>query len=167
VRHRRRRSKLLPLGELLPRVYPEADQAIVLKVFGWWSRAVPQRVLRNARPVRLKNGVLIVHTATSAWASELDLLKDKLLGSLRRTLPEADVRDMRFRVGPLPDVAKHQRAAKPAPVVPVQELPEEVARALAAVHDDELRHVVANAAGVSLGRDRERPPRKRRPGGQR
>ena len=105
----------------------------------------------------MKNGVLYVHTATSAWAAELDPLREALLDSVQRHAPHAGVRDLRFRVGPLPPLPRRdQREPRPEPAEPTAlvELPESLARALARVPDDALRDVIGAAATVSLARQR-------------
>lgn len=151
-RRRRGASEPLALGRLLPDVYPRAEPEDIaaMRAFGWWSRVVPERVARNARPVRYARGVLTVHAATSAWAQELDFARETLLASVRRRLPE--VRKLRIVVGPLPAIApRHRGAPPPAPVQPLERLPDPVARALASVHDDGLRAAIAQAAATALG----------------
>ncbi len=147
------------LAELIQAVYPgrEPDDVAAIRVFHWWRRAVPERVFRRARPVRLHAGTLYVNTATTAWASELEHWKEQLLASVRRHAPEARVRTLRFRVGPLPDLPQGSRPprAAAAPVV-VSSLPEELARALAAIDDDGVREAVAAAALITLGRNAQR-----------
>jgi hypothetical protein len=147
------------LSELLRTVYPgrEPEDAAAIRVFNWWRRAVPVRVLARARPVRLSHGVLYVHTASPAWALELDHLKVQLLASVRKHAPEARVNELRFRTGPLPELPKAGRPERKRPEpVAVAVLPEKLARALAAIDDDALREAISGAASVSLGRDPKR-----------
>ena len=142
------------VSALVPKIYPskEPDDVRAIRAFRWWEKSVPRRVLENARPVRFSRGVMTIHVATSVWAHELQMLKPQLLESLRARAPEAGVRDLRVRVGPLPPlVLPEQRERRKTPVVPVTALPEELARALAAVGDDGVRDAVAQAASVSLG----------------
>lgn len=133
---------------------PGAEEELAgLRVFAWWNRSVPARIQRSARPVRLRRGVLHVNTSTSAWAAELDFMREQLLSTLRAEVPGCAVRDIRFRVGPLPERPAPRDERPPAPpIVPAAELPEELARELARVGDDEVRDAVARAAGTSLGR---------------
>jgi hypothetical protein len=147
------------LAALIQAVYParEPDDIMAIRVFHWWRRAVPERVYVRARPVRLYAGTLYVNTATSAWASELEHWKEQLLASVRRHAPEARVRALRFRVGPLPDLPQGSRPERaPAPPVIVSSLPEQLARALASIDDDGLREAIGAAASVALGRDAQR-----------
>ncbi len=152
----RQGGELEALSKLVRRVYPsqEPEHAAAIRAFAWWRRAVPERVFMRARPVKLVHGVLWVHTATSAWASELEHLKEQLLASAQKHAPDASVRTLRFRVGPLPELPPSTRPerARQAPIA-VASLPEALARALAVIDDDTLRDAIGQAASVALGRD--------------
>jgi hypothetical protein len=156
----RPRSDLEELSKLVRQVYPsqEPEHASAIRAFAWWRRAVPERVFMRARPVKLTHGVLWVHTATSAWAAELDHLKEQLLASAQKHAPDASVKSLRFRVGPLPELPPSTRPerVRHAPIA-VAVLPEALARALAAIDDDDLRDAIGQAASVALGRDGARP----------
>jgi hypothetical protein len=147
------------VAELLRTVYPsrEPEDAAVIRVFTWWRRAVPARVFARARPVRLSHGILYVNTASPAWALELDHLKEQLLASVQKRAPEARIRELRFRTGPLPDVKTGSRPdrKRPEPVA-VAALPDSLARALACIDDDDLREAISGAAAVTLGRASKR-----------
>lgn len=150
---RRFKDRPRPLGELMPDVYPskEPDDIRAMRAFAWWDDAVPRRVAERARPVRLVRGVLTVHVATSAWAHELEFLRESLLASVQRRVPRAAVKDIRFRVGELPATLPRAEPPPPVEVIPARHLPEEVAKALAGVKDDALRDAVQKAARTSLG----------------
>jgi hypothetical protein len=107
--------------------------------------------------VRLSHGVLYVHTASPAWALELDHLKVQLLLSVQKHAPEARIKELRFKMGPLPEAPKGSRPdrERPEPVA-VAVLPESLARALASIDDDALREAISGAAAVSLGRATKR-----------
>jgi len=147
------------LAALIRAVYParEPDDITAIRVFHWWKRAVSERVYSRARPVRLRQGILHVNTATSAWASELEYQKEQLLASVRRHAPEARVRALRFRVGPLPELPPTTRPERvqPPPVI-VPPLPEQLARVLATIDDDDLRAAIETAASMALGRAAQR-----------
>jgi len=153
---RRKKGQLESIGKLLKGVYPAPNELEAAKVFAWWSRSVPPRILEHARPVRLSRGLLIVHVSSSVWANELHYLTDDLLARLREAAPTTPIERIRFQVGPLPDIPKHAQPA-PAPPQPVRlaSLPEELGRALSRVEDDALRKAIADAATTSLARIRE------------
>ena len=154
---KRRKGKLESVAKLLKGVYPAPNQYEAAKVFAWWSRSVPPRIVEHARPVKLTRGVLIVHVSSSVWANELHYLTDDLLTRLREHAPESRIERIRFQVGPLPDIPKRQPPAPPPPEpVRLASLPDELGRALSRVEDDELRKAITEAATTSLARGREK-----------
>ena len=154
---KRKKGKLESVAKLLKGVYPAPDQYETAKVFAWWSRSVPPRIVEHARPVKLARGVLIVHVSSSVWANELHYLSDDLLTRLREHAPTAGIQRIRFQVGPLPDIPKKPAPAPPPPEpVRLASLPEELGRALSRVEDDELRKAITEAATTSLARERRR-----------
>jgi hypothetical protein len=141
------------LAVLVAKVYPgqSREDLDAVRAFGAFMRALSTRVLNNARPVRLLRGTLFVHTSNSAWANSLQLESSALLAKIKRVAPDARIRRLSFRSGPMPE------AALPAPYTPLppreielRELPEEVARELAHIRDDALREAVTRAAAVGL-----------------
>ena len=154
---RRKKGRLESLAKLLKGVYPAPDQYEAAKVFAWWNRAVPPRLVEHARPVRLKRGVLLVHVSSSVWANELHYLTDDLLTRLREHAPESRVDKIRFQVGPLPDIPPRPRDDPPPPEpVRLASLPDELGRALSRVEDDDLRNAITKAATTSLARRRRK-----------
>lgn len=153
---KRKKGTLESVAKLLKGVYPAPDQLEAAKVFAWWSRSVPPRILEHARPVRLSRGVLIVHVSSSVWANELHYLTDDLLTRIREAAPTTGIDKIRFQVGPLPDIPKRDQAEPPPPEpVRLASLPEELGRALSRVEDDELRRAITEAATTSLARTRK------------
>jgi hypothetical protein len=152
------------LSALVARVYPgrSREELDAVRAFGAFIRALSPRILRNARPVKLFRGTLVVHTSNSAWANSLQLECENLLAKVMRSTPDARIRKLLFRAGPMPD------AALPLPHtplvatrgIPLRELPEEIARALSRIHNDGLREAVARAASVGLAAERDERPGK-------
>jgi hypothetical protein len=159
VRKRDRGGSPTQLASLIRAAYPsrEPDDVRFIHACHGWRRAVSDLQFRNTRPARLHNGVLTVHTATSAWFAEREFEKETLVAQLHRVAPEARVRSLRFRVGPLPQLHVGTRPPRtPAPPVAVSTLPEPLARTLANIDDDPLREAIGAAASVGLGRDARR-----------
>lgn len=146
------------LADLVEKVRPKGtlDDPHTARVLGAWVSVVPRRVAENARPVHLRRGVLVVHTATSAWSSVLSLEGVQILTALRARLPDVPVKKLLFRTGALPPMT--WPAERPAPVIvaPANELPEDVARELARIVDNGVRASVARAAATGLGSRRPR-----------
>ncbi len=92
---KRKKGQLESVGKVLKSVYPAPDQLEAAKVFAWWGRSVPPRILEHARPVRLSRGVLVVHVSSSVWANELHYLTDDLLTRLREHTPATPIEKIR------------------------------------------------------------------------
>lgn len=122
---------------------------------------MPARIVRNARPVRLHNGVLYVHVSTAAWANELTFMAHDLLTRLRAYVPNAKLKVIRFKVGPLPGSPPVKKPdPTPPPMPPLADLPDEIGRALAHLPDDDLRDEIGRAATACLARNRQRRDKK-------
>jgi hypothetical protein len=150
---KRKKGELESVAKVLKSVYPAPDQLEAAKVFAWWGRSVPPRILEHARPVRLSRGILIVHVTSSVWANELHYLTNDLLTRLRKHAPNTPIQKIRFQVGPLPDLPRRPVEPPPPPEpVRLASLPEELGRALSRVEDDNLRKAITEAATTSLAR---------------
>lgn len=115
---------------------------------------MPPRIVARARPVRLDAGILIVHTVASTWAQELSFMTNDILRSMREADLGVEIRSLRFRTGPMPPLLERRRGPgrPPEMVEALTELPSDVGRALARVHDDDLRKRIHDAACASLAR---------------
>jgi hypothetical protein len=141
------------LSALVAKVYPGRGQEewAAVRVFGAFVRTLSPRVLQNARPVRFARGVLTIHTINSAWANSLQLESESILTRLVRQTPGLRISKLVFRSGPLPDAALPiPEEPEPKRSVALDKLPEDVARALAHIHDDALREAVTRAALMGL-----------------
>jgi hypothetical protein len=162
ARQKRRRGALLSIAQLLDRAYPgQKTDRVLIRTFSWWDRTVPERISRAARPVKLRDGTLLIHTRSAGWAQELSFFEEDLLRSVQAQVP--DVKRLRIRVGPMPPPPKPQDAPPQKTVpIPVTELPPRIARELARIGDDGLREAVTRAACTSLA-----PPTEAKKGGSR
>ena len=94
------RSDPRPLGDVVGRVRAEAKpQTPLAEVQAVWDEAVGETIAREARPVAERDGVVTVACTGAAWAQELDLLGEDLLGRVREQLAEAAPSGFRFVVG--------------------------------------------------------------------
>ena len=143
------------LSSLVAKVYPgkSSDELAAVRVFGAFMRTLSPRVLHNARPVRFQRGVLTVHAINGAWANSLQLESESILVRLRRMTPGVRLNKLVFRAGPLPD-ATLPLPPDPEPVrsVALDQLPDDIARELARIGDDDLREAVARAALMGLAK---------------
>ena len=64
-----------------------------------WQIAVGPALAKYTQPGRLRRGVLEITVANSMTIQELTFQKQQVLTKLQTELPDAKVRDMKFRVG--------------------------------------------------------------------
>jgi hypothetical protein len=131
---------------------PEVDP-LVAEARRVWRAAVGDEVARRSLPVRRSGGALVIHCASSSWASELTLLE----GRLRRRLADALGREappLRFEVGDVdaPDPAANAPRAQP-PLEPTGEQRLQASALAAGIADPELRAAAERAIAASLARD--------------
>jgi predicted nucleic acid-binding Zn ribbon protein len=62
-----------------------------------WAQVVDERVKKNTDPVKIKNRVLFVSTATPTWAQELNFLKSQIIKKLNDLAGEQAIVDIRFK----------------------------------------------------------------------
>ncbi len=117
-------------------------------ILGAWPRAVGTAIARNAWPARFtRDGTLVVHTSSSAWAFELGYLESRIRDQLGDLAPPK----LRFAVGALPDAGPETeegvQRSRPRPGPAERARGEEIA---VAIEDPELRAAVARAAAAAL-----------------
>lgn len=64
-----------------------------------WAKTIGEDNIRHAKPVEVKNKVLIVHVDSSSWLHKLTMEKARLLTRLRNDLGEDIIEDIRLRIG--------------------------------------------------------------------
>jgi predicted nucleic acid-binding Zn ribbon protein len=64
-----------------------------------WSKAAGENSVRHAKPVDIKEGVLIVHVDSSGWLHKLTMDKIRILSQINRDLGEGSVRDIKLKIG--------------------------------------------------------------------
>ena len=64
-----------------------------------WQAAAGTALARFTRPGRLRRGQLEVTVANSTIMQELAFEKQNILDALQSEMPEANIRDIRFRLG--------------------------------------------------------------------
>ena len=63
-----------------------------------WPDVVGAAVAARTRPARIRDGLLTVWTAGSAWSHQLSFLEPAILEGLRQRVPDAGVKRLRFMV---------------------------------------------------------------------
>ena len=65
-----------------------------------WNKAVGKKIKLHTKLISFKKHDLIVNTESSSWLFELQTNhKGKILKSLKKTLGEDKIKDIRFKVG--------------------------------------------------------------------
>jgi predicted nucleic acid-binding Zn ribbon protein len=64
-----------------------------------WRAAAGETFAPYTRPGRVKRGVLEVTVTNSIVIQELTFQKQQILAALREQLPDASIRDVKFRIG--------------------------------------------------------------------
>jgi hypothetical protein len=117
-----------------------------------WPAAVGPEVARNAWPARVdRDGVLRVHTSSSAWAFELTQLAATVVAQLRAALGDRAPQGLRFAPGLIPEAPRDEQAEeRRSRVEPTPESRAAGDAVAAGIDDEELRKQVARAASLSL-----------------
>lgn len=126
-----------------------------------WQEIVGTKIARQSQPESFKDGVLQVRVANSAWLHHLRFLEQDLRHKLNKELPSLEIKELRFRQGPLDAVqpvvsstrpgdypAPRKREEKPTP------LSLEQLKILDAVSDPELRRNLESLFKKQLERSR-------------
>jgi predicted nucleic acid-binding Zn ribbon protein len=64
-----------------------------------WRETIGETLAAYTRPGRLRRGVLEVTVGNSAVVQELTFQKQQILKTLQTNVPDARIRDLRFRIG--------------------------------------------------------------------
>src|SRR5215217_1856488 len=75
------------------RIQADADFAAA------WQQAAGATIAKYTRPGRLRRGTLEVTASNSTIIQELTYQKQQILAQLQTALPDAKMRDVKFRVG--------------------------------------------------------------------
>jgi Dna[CI] antecedent, DciA len=131
-------------------------QAGLADLVAAWPSAVGTQIAAHAWPARIRrDGMLVVHASSAAWAFELAQLEETVRERLGAHAPPR----LKFVVGPLPEAAVEADDARPPALPrPTTEHTAEAARLSAGIADPDLRGQVAKAIELSLARARSDRP---------
>ena len=80
-----------PIGELLNELIQERDWKSGLsegEIFVKWGEIVGADIAANSQPIEIKDEKLIIKCASTAWATQLNLIKAQLLQSIQSIAPK-------------------------------------------------------------------------------
>jgi hypothetical protein len=93
---------MLSVADLAPKIVAQAGLADRVKledVLSAWQEIVGDLLFRLTRPDSMERGILTVRLTQPSAHHALSLEKTKILKRLQARLPEAKIRDIRFRHG--------------------------------------------------------------------
>jgi predicted nucleic acid-binding Zn ribbon protein len=66
-----------------------------------WQEAAGEALAKFTRPGQIRRGQLEVTVANSTIVQEITFQKQRILAALQAAMPDAHIRDLRFRLGPV------------------------------------------------------------------
>lgn len=149
MKRRKNHGRTRPAGVLaldaVRKIVPP-DRLRLTRVQIAWPEIAPGHLREVAWPANVQGNTLLLAVLDNQWLHELTYLRNDLLRRIQHSCAQAEIREIRFRVGALPE---------PWPTTPVradpvvEALPDEPSReTLDALHDIEdtgLRQLMANA----------------------
>ena len=136
------------------------DDIRAQRIVAEWTELVGAKIAARTRPDAIRDRILYVDVATSAWMHELSLLKPQLLAGLLERLGEPRLfDDLRLKLAGRDRHTTDGRVAGRRSVPPPRPFPmpatgasrERIVRETAAVDDAELRELIAR---VRIANDR-------------
>jgi hypothetical protein len=104
------------VGTLVEGLFRKRRREPVLKVNRLrqhWSGIVGEALARVTQPTRIAKGVLWITALDTGWAFNLQFVKADILNAARTFLESDEIRDIRFKAGPLPEAAAPRREGEP------------------------------------------------------
>ena len=92
------------IGALMETVLDGVKKSIgqgLIQVWNHWEDAVGPVISEQTKPAAMKENLLLVHVADSAWLQELQYVKADMIQSINQTVGEAVVEDIKFKIGPV------------------------------------------------------------------
>jgi len=129
------------LGELLARQGME-EKLEEYRVWLVWEACVGPQIAAQARPLRLRDGVLEVRVSQPVWMQQLQLLKPQLLAKINQRLDGTALKDIYLKRGSLkadPDEGDTLPPLRWRQVTLDDADRSAIESAAAKLHDDELR----------------------------
>lgn len=125
-----------------------------------WVDLVSERIAARTEPRSLRDGLLTVAVANSAWLTELSFLRQQLIERINSGVGAARVRGIRFVIGSVPALQPAAgRAIPPPPDISADDrvhAEERACRDVPELVDDELRRRILRAHRAQLLRGQRR-----------
>ena len=98
------RGQPQPIGDVISQLMPRRGYARVRAAGACteaWRAAAGERLASCTRATAIRRGVLEVLVENSTMVQEINFQKKALINRLAELLPEENIRDVKFRVGPV------------------------------------------------------------------
>ena len=69
-----------------------------------WVKVIGEAGARHARPIDIREGILVVHVDSSSWLHKLTMEKRRILAQIKSELGEGPVKDIKLRIGPIGEI---------------------------------------------------------------
>lgn len=102
---RAKKKRPVVIADILPKStggFRIRERVTLYRIGDRWRKLTGRLIAENSSPSRFRRHVLYVTVAHPTWVQELTLLKFKLIDKMRGELPEINLEDIRFEIGPLP-----------------------------------------------------------------
>jgi len=63
-----------------------------------WAKAIGEAEAKHAKPIDMREGVLIVHVDSSSWLHKLTMEKMRILTQIKNELGESSIKDVKLRI---------------------------------------------------------------------
>ncbi|MCK4993956.1 MAG: DUF721 domain-containing protein [Candidatus Omnitrophica bacterium] len=97
-----KKNKPVIIKDLLNQFFKErkkAGKSLESRIIDEWHLIMPEKAAECAKPVTIKNKILIISVSNSAWLHQLTLEKVKILQLIRKKLKTQEIIDIRFKIG--------------------------------------------------------------------
>ncbi len=156
ARRRTNHGQSRPAGELaehaIGTIVPK-ERLRLTRVQIAWPQIARGNLRRTAWPGALRDNTLFLRVRNNQWLHELNYMTAELLGRVQAMCPEAGVREVRLRVGDIPDPPPPSVPPPPPDIIDLSPEPDPATvDALQGVEDGDLRRAMANARMALSGR---------------
>ncbi|MBW2674246.1 MAG: DUF721 domain-containing protein [Deltaproteobacteria bacterium] len=104
-RIRKRKTKLLKMGDFLPRVLKKKNILLDMldqNILGAWRKAVGPQILAQTAPFKFKNDTLFVNVSTPAWMQQLRFMKQEIMDKVNSEGIQKEIKNIHFMIGDIP-----------------------------------------------------------------
>ena len=142
-----RKAKPVSADKLLEKFFRDMgeDQRFrELGVFEVWDELMGEEIRKNAQPVSVNKGRLIVSVRNSMWLNELGFSRPKIKSKLNRELGKGTITDITFRIGSIPEKKAEEAEVKQSRKAPDPKSIEQIKRMVSSIEDERLRELLKN-----------------------